>query len=127
MSPRRFHRPEGVASPVGNGYTHAVSAGGTIYVAGQIGMDPDGTIADGFDAQARRAFENLRIVLGDAGATLADTVKVTVLLVDLSDLAGFREVREQFIPHLPASTLFVVDSLGAPGLLFEIDAIAVVD
>jgi len=96
-------------------------------VAGQIGMEPDRTIADGFEAQARRAFENLRVVLEAAGATLSDIVKVTVLLVELDDLAGYRAVREDYIPHLPASTLFVVKSLAMAELLFEVDAIAVVD
>jgi len=126
-SAKQFHVPDGIAPPVGNGYTHAVSAGGAIYVAGQIGMEPDRTIADGFEAQARRAFENLRVVLEAAGATLSDIVKVTVLLVELDDLAGYRAVREDYIPHLPASTLFVVKSLAMAELLFEVDAIAVVD
>ena len=64
MSPsKQLHSPEGIAAPVGNGYTHAITAGGAIYVSGQIGMDPSGTIAEGFDAQARRAFENLLCVV----------------------------------------------------------------
>jgi 2-iminobutanoate/2-iminopropanoate deaminase len=126
-SPKRFYVPDGIAPPVGSGYSHAVSAGGVIYVAGQIGMEPTGTIVDGFEAQARRAFENLKIVLAAAGAELPDIVKVTVLLVELSDLATYRGIREAYIPHLPASTLQVVKSLALPELLFEIEAIAVPD
>jgi 2-iminobutanoate/2-iminopropanoate deaminase len=124
---KQFHSPEGIAAPVGNGYTHAVTAGGTIYVAGQIGMDPSGAIPEGFEAQAQRAFENLKAVLAAAGASLSDIVKVTVLLVELSDLAAYRNVREAYLPHLPASTLCVVKSLAAPEFLFEIEAIAVRD
>lgn len=126
-SAKRFYVPDGIAPPVGNGYSHAVSAGGVIFVAGQIGMEPSGAIADGFEAQARRAFENLKIVLAAAGAQLSDIVKVTVLLVELSDLATYRGVREEYIPHLPASTLQVVKSLAMPELLFEVEAIAVPD
>jgi 2-iminobutanoate/2-iminopropanoate deaminase len=124
---KRFHSPEGIAAPVGNGYTHAITAGGAIYVAGQIGMEPSGTIPGGFEAQAQRAFENLKAVLAAAEASLSDIVKVTVLLVELSDLAVYRNVREAYIPHLPASTLCVVKSLAMPQLLFEIEAIAVPD
>jgi 2-iminobutanoate/2-iminopropanoate deaminase len=103
MSPsKQFHSPEGIAAPIGNGYTHAITAGGTIYVSGQIGMDPSGTIPEGFEAQTQRAFENLKAVLAAAGASLSDIVKVTVLLVELSDLAAYRDVRETYLPHLPA-------------------------
>lgn len=77
--------------------------------------------------QARRAFENLKAVLAAAGANLSDIVKVTVLLVELSDLPAYRNVREIYVPHLPASTLSVVKSLAVPELLFEIEAIAVRD
>jgi 2-iminobutanoate/2-iminopropanoate deaminase len=89
-SSKQFHVPSGIAPPVGNGYSHAVSVGGVIYASGQIGMDPSGKIVDGFEAQAHRAFENLKVVLAAAGAELSDIVKVTVLLVELSDLAPYR-------------------------------------
>lgn len=88
-------------------------------------MDPSGEIVDGFEAQARRAFENLKVVLADAGAELPDVVKITVLLVERSDLAAYRGVREEYLPHFPASTLLVVKSRAMPELLFEVDATAV--
>jgi enamine deaminase RidA (YjgF/YER057c/UK114 family) len=90
-------------------------------------MEPSGNIADGFEAQAQCAFENLKAVLAAAGASLSDIVKMTVLLVDLSDLAAYRNVRQAYIPHLPARTLCVVKSLAMPELVFEIEAIAVPD
>jgi 2-iminobutanoate/2-iminopropanoate deaminase len=127
MTSRQFHTPDGVAPPIGNGYSHAVSAGGVIYAAGQIGVGPSGEIADGFEAQARRAFENLKLVLATGGAELSDIVKVTVLLIELDDLPAYRNVREDYIPHRPASTLLVVKSLAMTELLFEVDAIAVPD
>ncbi len=126
MTPsKQFHVPEEIAAPVGGGYSHAVSAGGVVYVAGQIGMDPSGAVPNGCKDQARRAFENLRIVLAAAGAELSDIVKVTVLLVDRGDLAAYRSVRQEFLPHRPASTLMVVRSLALPELRFEVEATAV--
>jgi 2-iminobutanoate/2-iminopropanoate deaminase len=125
MTSRQFHVPDGIAPPNGNAYSHAVSAGGVVYAAGQIGVDPSGAIADGFEAQARRAFENLKIVLAAADAQLSDIVKVTVLLVELDDLPAYRGVREDYLPHRPAGTLLVAKSLAMPELLFEVDAIAV--
>lgn len=122
---RPFHELEGVAPALGNGYAHAVSAGGAIYASGQIGVDPTGTILDGFAAQAQQAFENLTVVLGAAGASLTDIVKVTVLLVDPSDLPAYRRVRETFLPHRPASTLLIAKALALPELRFEVEAIAV--
>lgn len=123
--PKQFHVPDGIARPIGDGYSHAVSAGGVVYVAGQVGIDPSGQVVDGFEGQARRAFENLKAVLAAAGAELTDVVKVTVLLVDRSDLAAYRGVREQYLPHRPASTLLVAQSLALPQLRFEVEAIAV--
>lgn len=124
-SSKRFHVPDTIAAPVGNGYSHAVTAGGVVYVAGQIGIDPSGTVVEGFDAQARRAFENLKLVLASADAELLDIVKVTVMLVELDDLAAYRVIREEYLPHRPASSLLVAKSLATPELLFEVEAIAV--
>jgi 2-iminobutanoate/2-iminopropanoate deaminase len=125
MSSREFYVPDTVAPPLGNGYSHAVSAGGVIYVAGQIGVNPSGEVAEGFEAQARCAFDNLTAVLAAANAKLSDIVKVTLMLVDLDDLAAYRSLREHYLPHRPASSLLVVKSLATPGLLFEVEAIAV--
>ncbi len=125
MASRQSHTPDTIAAPLGNGYSHAVAAGGVVYTSGQIGVKPSGEIADGFEAQARCAFENLKVVLVAAHAGLADIVKVTLMLVELDDLAVYRTVREEYLPHRPASTLLVVKSLAMPELLFEVEAIAV--
>lgn len=123
--PNEFIVPSGIAPPIGNGYSHAVSAGGVVYVAGQVGMAPSGEIVEGFEAQARRAFENLQAVLAAAGAALSDVVKVTVFLVDRGDLAAYRSVHAEYLAHRPASSLVVVASLALAELRFEIEAIAV--
>lgn len=94
-------------------------------MAGQIGMDPSGAVPQGCQDQAQLAFENLLAVLASAGAQLSDIVKVTVMLVDPVDMGAYRAVRQEFLPHRPASTLIIVKALAIPKLRFEIEAIAV--
>ena len=120
-----FVTPEGIAAPIGDGFHHAVVAGGVVYVSGQVGMEPDGSLPETFEGQAHRAFENLVAVLGTAGVQLEDVVKVTVCLVDRADLPAYRLLREQYLRHRPASTLLIT-GLALPALLFEIEAVAVV-
>lgn len=110
-------------------YTHVVKAGNTIYVSGQIGCDLDGNVVGGgFEAQAERVFENLRLVLEAAGASLKDVVKVTTYLRHMTDRAVLTAVREKhFSPPYPASTLVEVSSLALPELLIEVEVVAVVD
>ena len=65
-------------------YSQAVRAGNTVYLSGQIGLDPASmTLAEGIDAQIHQVFRNLRAVAAAAGATLDDAVKVTVFLTDM--------------------------------------------
>jgi len=105
----------------------AIKAGGLIYVSGQAGFDPHGTtVADGdFEAQARQAFANLDTVLAQAGSSLADVIKVTILLTDISNLDKLVQLRaEHFTKPYPADTLLEVSSLAQPDWQIEIDAIA---
>ena len=120
-----FVQPDGVHAPTGGSYSHAVVAGGVVYVAGQVGVDPSGSLLDGFEAQAKQAFENLSTVLAAAGAKLTDVVKVRVLVTDTANVTVYRGLREKYLPHRPASTLYAAKALAQPGLLFEIEAIAV--
>jgi len=113
------------------GYSHVVEATGpgrTIYIAGQVGMAPDGKIAGDFRAQATQAFENLKAALAAAGAGLEHVVKTTNYFVDIAQLPAFREVRDRYFDTKtpPASTAVQVVKLAAAEFLFEIDAIAVV-
>lgn len=114
-------------------YSHVVkvTGGTTIYVAGQVGMDADWqVVGDDFDAQAMKAFENLKSALAAAGATPADLVSTTVYIVDHDQekLAGLRKARGEVLAldTPPTSTLVGVESLAQPGLLIEVDAIAVI-
>jgi reactive intermediate/imine deaminase len=108
-------------------YSQAVRAGNTIYLSGQIGLEPATmTLAEGFDAQLDRVLRNLRAVAGAAGATLDDAVKVTVFLTDMGNFARVNEVMAQFFAQpYPARAAVGVASLPR-GALVEIEAILVV-
>lgn len=104
----------------------AVQAGGLIHVSGQAGIDEHGrTVGPDFETQARRAFENLATVLGQAGASLADIVKVTIMVTDMANLDTVIKLRgEYFSEPYPADTLLQVAGLAQPDWLVEIDAVA---
>lgn len=117
--------------PATNGYSHAIEVvgGRTLYVSGQIALDASGHIVGAGDvkAQTRQVLENMKTVLHAAGATLDDVVKITVYMTDVTQVAGFREVRDiYFTKTPPASTLLEIKRLVRPELLIEIDAVAAV-
>ncbi|WP_414447033.1 RidA family protein [Burkholderia sp. 22PA0099] len=123
---KQFIVPQGThAAPT---YSYAVKAGNTIYLAGHVGRDAQGAVVDGgIEAQTAQAFENLTRTLEASGATLADIVKLTVHVTDIDAMASVREVRARYLkPPMPASTAVEVARL-APGVLIEIDGIAVLD
>ena len=108
-------------------YSQAVRAGNTVYLSGQIGLDPQTMVlADGVDAQIQQVFRNLRAVAAAAGATLDDAVKVTVFLTDMGNFARVNEAMAQFFAEpYPARAAVGVASLPR-GALVEIEAILVV-
>lgn len=110
------------------GYTHGmlVEGGGgrTLYVSGQVGTAPDGTVPADFAAQAENAWRNLDATLRAAGMGLGDIVKLGVYLTSADDLAAFRTVRSRFVTHKPASTLVIVAALASPGWKVEVEAVA---
>ncbi len=107
-------------------YSQAVRCGNTVYLAGQIGLDP-GTmeLVTGVDPQIRRVFENLKAVAAAAGGSLNDVVKLTVYLADLSHFARVNEIMAAYFdaPY-PARAALGVASLPR-GALIEMDAIMV--
>jgi len=116
------------------GYSHVVKASGTmVFVAGQIAMDKDGKIVGEGDlrAQTVQVLGNVTAALEAAGATWSDVVKATTFVVNLKpeDLPIIREVRVKYYPETnpPASTLVGVTALAFPGLLIEVEVVAVVD
>ncbi|MGC9071997.1 MAG: RidA family protein [Acidilobus sp.] len=111
--------------PVGP-YSQAVVAGNLILVSGQVPLDPStGKLVDGdFEAQVRRAMENVKAILEAAGLSLDDVVKVTAYLKDPSKFQDFNRVySEYFKGSFPARTTIFVADLPA-GAQVEIDVIA---
>jgi reactive intermediate/imine deaminase len=108
-------------------YSQGVIAGGTLYLAGQIGLDPATMqLADGIDAQIHRVFANLRAVAEAAGSSLADAVKVTVYLTDLAHFARVNEVMAEYFPQPYPSRAAVGVAALPRGALVEADAILAV-
>ena len=113
-------------APVGP-YSQAIRAGGFIFVAGQIALDPrTGQLVEGpVEVQARRVLENLKAVLAAAGAQLSDVVKTTVFLRSMDDFARVNEVYAEYFPQpAPARSAVAVAQLPR-GALVEIEAVAV--
>jgi len=99
-----------------------------LFVSGQVPLDDDGNLVapDDFDGQARRTFENLGRVLDEAGGTFGDIVKLTVYLTDMARLPDYGRIRAEYIRgRPPASTAVGVTALAVPGLMIEVEAIAV--
>jgi enamine deaminase RidA (YjgF/YER057c/UK114 family) len=128
----RFHNPSSM--PPTRGYTHVVetrSPSRTIYIAGQLGMTPDGKFAGApgdFRAQAVQCFENLKHALAAANADFEHVVKVTGFFVDIANIQTYLEVRNRYVnvKAPPASTAIQISKLAHDGALFEIEVIAVV-
>jgi enamine deaminase RidA (YjgF/YER057c/UK114 family) len=111
-------------------YAARVEGVALVFTAGACPLDDQGRTVAALDvkAQARRAFQNLAIALEEAGATVQDVVKTTIYVAsgDRQDLvAAWDEIRAQFGGHAAPSTLLGVATLGYPGQLVEIEAVAV--
>jgi reactive intermediate/imine deaminase len=108
-------------------YSQAVHAGKTIYLSGQIGLDPATMqMVEGIDAQIVRVFENLKAVAAAAGATLDDAVKFNIYLTDLANFARVNEVMAKYVTQpYPARAAVGVSALPR-GTLVEADAVLVV-
>lgn len=106
-------------------YSHANAAGDTIYISGQLGLDPEtGVLAEGVEAQAKTGFENLKTILTEAGVSFENVVKTTVFLTDMNDFAAVNDIYAQyFTGEYPARSCVQVAAL-PKGASFEIEAIA---
>ena len=128
---KRVVNPPSLPDATQFGYSQATVAApeaSIVHIAGQVGYDPNAA-DNGFEAQADRAFANLLTALEASGATPEDVVKITLLIVDHDEpkLALMGQKRKaMFGDAPPASTLVPVSRLYAPGVLFEIDAVAAV-
>ena len=112
------------------GFTQAWQVQGAsrlLFVSGQGPLDANGhLVGEDFETQAGQTFENLRLVLDQAGASFADIVKVTVFLTDARQLPTYGKVKAAYISgQQPASTAVQVAALAIPGMQLEVEAIAV--
>ena len=108
----------------------AYRVGDLIFVSGQAALDDHGVVVGpgDFAAQARQSIENLARVLEAGGSGLDKLVKVTIFVTDMSEFETVVKLREEyFTPPYPADTICAVKSLALPGLMFEIEAIALAD
>lgn len=106
-------------------YVHAVRAGGLLFCSGQIPLDPaTGEITGTTPAeQARRCLENLAVVCEAGGAGLADAVRVTVYLTDMTAFAEVNEVYAQFFPSDPPARVAIGVAALPKGAQVEMDAV----
>lgn len=108
-------------------YSQAIAAGNTVYVSGQLPIDPStGEFAEGcIRCKARQSLANIKNILAAEGLSMADVVKVTVLLTSMDDFAAVNEVYTEFFeaPY-PARSAFAVAALPKGGSI-EIEAVAV--
>jgi 2-iminobutanoate/2-iminopropanoate deaminase len=117
------------AAPAAIGpYSQAIQAGGLVFTAGQLGLDPTGgELAAGAAAQADRALRNLSAILDAAGTSLERVVKTTIFLADMADFAAVNEVyASHFSTPYPARSTVAVKTLPKDALV-EIEAIALVE
>lgn len=106
-------------------YSQAIDTGNIVFLSGQLGMTPDGKMADNVVEQAHNSFKNIKAVLEEAGLGLENVVKTLVLLDDIADFQAVNEVYSQYFNEpFPARSAFAVKNLPLGGLV-EIEVIAV--
>jgi 2-iminobutanoate/2-iminopropanoate deaminase len=123
-----FVNPSDVHAPVG-AYSHtAIVPPGTelLFISGQVGMRPDGSVPASFVEQAELVFENIRACLAAHGLGMEAVVKLTSFLMPGVDVHAMREIRQRhFGAHRPASTAVFVPQLVSIDFLLEVEAVAV--
>ena len=119
-----IHSPDAPAA-IGP-YSQAIRAGNTVYLSGQIGLDPKtGTMVAGLEAQAHQVFRNLQAIAIAAGGGLDDVVKLSILVVDLGGFVKVNEIMATYFREpYPARATYQVSALPRGGLI-EVEAIVV--
>ena len=108
-------------------YSQAILMGNMLYASGQLGLDPTNFVPGGVTEQTEQVFKNIRAILEEAGLTIANVVKTTCFLADMSDFAAMNAVYEkQFTGDFPARSAVAVKTLPKNGLV-EIEIIAIKD
>lgn len=123
---RKFN-PKTIAPPAAT-YSHGLevpSNARLLFVAGQTGMRPDGSVPAAIEEQSDEVWKNISAVLAEGGMGIGDLVKVTSFVTKAENLKKYGAVRDQYLgDHRPATTLLVVSALARPEYLVEVEAIA---
>jgi len=127
----RYVNPPTLERPPGYSHVVDVRSDRLIFIAGQAGVDANGTVvgANDLETQADQAFRNISVALESVGCNAGNLVKLTVFVRDMSKLADYRRARDRFLnkvtpPVAPAVTLVEVSRLYSQDLLIEIEAVA---
>jgi 2-iminobutanoate/2-iminopropanoate deaminase len=119
--------PSTMAAPIGP-FCHAseVPEGSRLlYISGQVGMKPDGSIPATIEEQAEVTWQNIEACLADAGMSISDLVKITTFVVKAADLPAAGKARAAHLGDArPTSSTIIVSALVVPSLLIEIEAVA---
>lgn len=129
----KIFNPDALGKPLGQ-YSQVtrVKASEFLFIAGQVGADKDGKLADDFDAQCVQTFANIEVALKSCGAGWGNVVEFTTYLVHSQDIAKFMQVRLREFPGMfaggayPPNTLLIVDRLVQERFLVEVQTIAAV-
>ena len=128
MPNQQYLNPETMSRP--RGYTHVAKVDNTVYIAGQVAVNQDGSIVGKGDAEAqvRQIWRNLEAAVKSVEGSLQNIVKTTTYVTSIEYGAAVRTVREELYrsSNPPTSTLLVVQALASPDYMVEIEAIAVV-
>ena len=129
MQGRVLINPEGTESVYESmQFSQAVKVDNMIWVSGQVGIDKDFSIGKGIEEQSRMAFQNLKVVLEEAGGSLTDIVELVTYHLSMKEMRQFSKVKAEFFPsNYPAWTAVGVKELVLKGLLVEIRATAIIN
>jgi len=120
--------PDDIVAPFNNAYHHTVVIppnARVAFIAGQIGLAPDGSLPDTLEAQAEQAWVNLMAAVRVAGMNADNIVKITAYLIEAEDYPAFAAARARHLGEArPASTALLVKQLLKPEWRFEIEAVA---
>ncbi len=126
MANKQFIQTPDAPTAIGT-YSQGIRVNGTVYLSGQIGLDPTTMqMVEGIDAQIHRVFQNIRAVAAAAGGSMDDVVKINIFLTDLGNFAKVNEIMATYF-HQPYPARAVVGVASLPrGALVEMDGVLAV-
>jgi 2-iminobutanoate/2-iminopropanoate deaminase len=126
--PKQIFNPSELPPAIGP-YSWATRHGNLVFLAGTASVGPDGKVVGAGDIrkQTQVTLENLKTAVTAAGGTMANVVKTTVYIDDIENYAGMNEVYRTYFPDAPPARATLITGFVVPGILVEIEGIAVLD